>query len=101
VTDLNTTITNNVSSGVGQLVMNADIGSGGSDSSKGFLNLYGINGTSADRPTFSGFMSHNNTAAFSSTVGYCTAARVYTGMLCKASSSNISGTISIYGMKVA
>jgi hypothetical protein len=101
VTDLNSTITNNVSSGVGQLIMNADIGSSGSDSSKGFLNLYGINGTSADRPTFSGFMSHNNTAAFSSTVGYCTAARVYTGMLCKASSSNISGTISIYGLAVA
>jgi hypothetical protein len=97
-TAANATIANSNNNGIAQLVMNTEMGGANEDASKGYLLLTGINGTSVDRPTFAGFMSEANIASFNTIVGYCYQERIYTGFICQASTSNISGRISVYGL---
>jgi hypothetical protein len=83
----------------GELQFADSMGTAGEPSSYVFyFNGVGNTGETA-RATFSGYNSNNTyvvTGGFMSSVG-----RTYTGFLLKSSSSNITGTVAIYGLAVA
>jgi hypothetical protein len=82
-----------------QFRLNDNIGNNSNpdDASRGSLFVFGA----AARPIISGFLQNGGQLKQQATYGVLQTARTYTGFLCKASSSNIYGTISVYGLAVA
>jgi len=85
-----------------QITLNTQLGSsGGTDEySRGNLFVFGCSGSSA-KPIFNGYLSNDSILTGRATYGMLGTARIYTGFICKASSSNVYGTISVYGLAVA
>ena len=99
--DHNGTTLGTTSAGASQLSV-IKIGSSGSSSAGTQVNMY-INGVgnSSEKPAMSGLGSGNtNTGPTISGVTQDTA-RTYTGFILSASSGNISGTVSVYGLAKA
>jgi len=90
-----TTITNNTSSAATQMLLNGQCGSGGRGAGTFFV--AGV-GDATTFPKLTGTYTEMTAAQSSQSFYGSTTARVYTGFIVKSSSSNISGTIAVYGL---
>jgi hypothetical protein len=85
-----------------QITLNTHLGpyTATDEYSRGNLFVFGCSGASA-KPIFNGYMSNDAILTGRATYGMIGTARIYTGFICKASTSNVYGTISVYGLAVA
>lgn len=94
-----TTITNTQQSNVSQATLSAQVGSS-TEPGRGSLFLYGASGASAE-PSLASTFADGGTGSTSNVYIQQLTARTYTGFLLKSSSTNITGTVSVYGLAVA
>jgi hypothetical protein len=90
------TITNTQQSNVSQMTVTSYTGSS-SEPGKGSMTLYGLSGTTA-QPTVSSTFGAGGTGEAQNTTIQLLSGRIYTGFILKSSSTNITGTVSIYGL---
>jgi hypothetical protein len=91
-----TSVSNTGSNGATQFTVSPDTGGTG-NTGAGFFYVTRV-GNSSDKPAFLGQYAESTAATSSSFSGVLAVARIYTGFLLKTSSSNITGTVSIYGL---
>ena len=91
-----TTITNNAQSNTSQSVLTRYIGPS-SDPGKGQFFIYGASGTSS-QPAIYGNYHEGGRGATTTPSVINLDIRTYTGFILKSSSSNITGTVSLYGL---
>ena len=91
-----TSVSNTGSNGATQFTVSPDTGGTG-NTGAGFFYVTRV-GNSSDKPAFLGQYCESTAATSSSFSGVLAVARIYTGFLLKTSSSNITGTVSIYGL---
>jgi hypothetical protein len=91
-----TTITNSAQSNTAQSVLTRYIGPS-TGPGQGQFFAYNLSGVSAE-PSLYGNYAEGARGSTSTASVQCLAARIYTGFLLKSSSSNITGTVSVYGL---
>jgi hypothetical protein len=69
---------------------------GTTNGNSGTIYFYGL--TSSQRTVFSGTYQDTNAGFYTNFGGFNSTARDYTGFLLKSSSTNITGTVAVYGM---
>jgi hypothetical protein len=92
----NLPVTNNGYSGGTQATISGNVNNSNRPLS-GELFFHGV-GNSSDRATFSGHLVSPTNPQHTLNMGMVDTARIYTGLIFKSSSSNITGTIAIYGL---
>jgi hypothetical protein len=92
-------VSNVQSNNATQFTINSDTGGSG-NTGAGFFYVTRV-GNTAEKPGFTGQYTESTAATSSSFSGTVAINRNYTGFLLKSSSSNITGTVSIYGLAAA
>jgi len=92
----NTTVTNNNTNNQTTLLLSTDTGNSSGQTS-GFFYVSGF-GNASNGGAINGLLVNNNVSKSANFSGANGTARVYTGFLLKSSSSNVYGTVSIYGL---
>ena len=92
-----TTITNNAQSNQTQAVI-ARYTSGSASPSQGQFFVFNASGGSAE-PSISATFAEGGGHGQTQSYVQCLVARIYTGFIMKSSSSNITGTVSVYGLR--
>ena len=91
-----TTITNSAQSNTAQSVLTRYIGPSTSPGQGQFF-AYNLSGVSAEPSLYANYAEGGRGSTSTASV-QCLAGRIYTGFLLKSSSSNITGTVSVYGL---
>jgi hypothetical protein len=92
----NSTVTNNNTNNQTTLLLSTDTGNSSGQTS-GFFYVSGF-GNASNGGAINGLLVNNNVSKSANFSGANGTARVYTGFLLKSSSSNVYGTVSIYGL---
>jgi len=91
-----TTITNSAQSNTAQSVLTRYIGPS-TNPGQGQFFAYNLSGVSAEPSLYANYAEGGRGSTSTASV-QCLAGRIYTGFLLKSSSSNITGTVSVYGL---
>jgi hypothetical protein len=95
-----TTVSSTPSNNTAQFTIATDTGTTPAGAGSGYFYVTRV-GTGSDDPCFFGQYTESSAAIGNNFCGVLTVARTYTGFLFKSSSTNISGTVAIYGLAAA
>jgi hypothetical protein len=95
-----TTVANLQTSNAAQATLSAAIGTGGAGDSTGHIWLQDV-GDASYIPRYQGSVVCQDSNVINYFGGITNTARVYTGLLFKSASTNVTGTIAVYGLAAA
>jgi hypothetical protein len=95
-----TTVANLQTNNAAQATLNSAIGTGGAGDSTGYIWVQDV-GNSSYIPRYQGSVVCQDSNIINYFGGITNTARVYTGLLFKSSSTNVTGTVAVYGLATA